>query len=1053
MPTSTHFLLLGILRASNRKQLYFWFIVLVGCVWYGWLGCGLAASAEEHVEPGFQVEFDRHIQPILSEKCLACHGADQETVEAGLRLDIRDKALAGGDSGSAAIVPGKPEDSEMIRRVTSRDEDQLMPPVHSNLAKLQEHEVELLRKWIATGAAYTKHWAFVPPTKQPVGQPEALEEKAAKAIDRVVAKKLEALGRIASPPAEPWQICRRLYLDLIGLPPSPDELVEFEKQGYLATVQKLLGSQRFGEKWARVWMDAARYSDTNGYEKDLPREQWIWRDWVIQALNDDMPYDQFIIQQIAGDLLPGATQEQRIATGMLRNSMINEEGAIVPEEFRMAEMFDRVDCIGKAVLGLSTQCAQCHSHKFDPLTHEEYYAMFAYLNNTYEAQSWVYSEEQQAKIDEIQRDLANLVSLVHQERPTWQTELNEWSEQWNQSQARWQPIHFDDMNSLSGLNHPTQQPDLSLVMLGHRSDDVYFIGRPELNGATGMRLEVLCHGDLPFLGPGRNGVGGWNIREVEAFIQPPGSSEWQKLSLTNPTADFSESESTYEDGKKRKGPVSFLVDGSDDTAWQADRGLGRRNTPSVAVVQFEKPIEAAEGTQLKLAMRMSDMVGCCRFSLTISPNPTTPAVDYTAQLAANDKASDHASLFNSRITRDSQFFAWLRTVPEFKHYAGQIDQIYSQYPTAKTSVLHLKEREPTDRRSTHVLTRGEWNRPQREVPAFVPTAWHPIPASQSPDLPEPPRLQFARWLVDRQSPLAARVAVNRIWQSIFGTGLVETSEDFGTRTPVPEYREILDWLAVDFMENQWSAKHLIRQIVSSQTYQQASRTDAQMMTEDPENRWLQRGPRFRADAEVMRDMAMTMAGLIQHELGGPSVIPPVPQNVLDYNYSYPSYWTPAVGSQRYRRTVYGFRKRSMPDPAMSSLDAPNGDFACVRRVRSNTPLAALTGLNEPIFVESAQGLALRILRQSPSDDRQRMDLAFQLCMSRYPSDEEQSVLLQLLDSQRKRVADGWLNPREISTGLADQLPDLPEGVTPQDAAVWTLVARVMLNLDETLCKN
>ncbi|MFO0941261.1 MAG: DUF1553 domain-containing protein [Pirellulales bacterium] len=365
-----------------------------------------------------------------------------------------------------------------------------------------------------------------------------------------------------------------------------------------------------------------------------------------------------------------------------------------------------------------------------------------------------------------------------------------------------------------------------------------------------------------------------------------------------------------------------------------------------------------------------------------------------------------------------------------------------------TSVLHASERPSHDARSTQFLNRGEWDKPLQAVSPKVPAAFHPLKDSN-----EPARLQFARWLVDRRSPLAARVAVNRVWQSIFGQGLVETSEDFGTRAAVPTYRDLLDWLAVDFMEHGWSSKHLIRTIFTSQTYQQTSRADRELLELDPENRLLARGPRFRADAEVVRDMAMAIGGLIHHKVGGPAVIPPVPQNVLDYNYVYPGYWTPAQGPDRYRRTVYNFRKRSMPDPAMSTLDAPNADFACSRRIRSNTPLAALTGLNEPIFVESARALALRVLKESGRDVRARIDYAYQLCTARSPNDVERKALLELIESQRKRISDGWLNPREVVTGKSDQLPPLPDGTTPQDAAAWTIAARVLLNLDETISKN
>jgi hypothetical protein len=394
------------------------------------------------------------------------------------------------------------------------------------------------------------------------------------------------------------------------------------------------------------------------------------------------------------------------------------------------------------------------------------------------------------------------------------------------------------------------------------------------------------------------------------------------------------------------------------------------------------------------------------------------------------------------------FAAWRAGLAEAKPFNDEIDTLTKSLPQAATSILHLAERAASDPRRTYFLDRGNWDKPLQEVQPQVPAAFHPFPE----DAPRN-RLGFARWLADARSPLTARVAANRVWQAIFGVGLVETAEDFGTRAPVPEYRELLDWLAVDFMEHGWSQKHLIRTIVTSTTYRQSSRVSLEQFERDPRNVWLARGPRFRADAEVVRDIALSASGLITHRLGGPSVIPPVPQNVLDYNYTYPSYWKPAEGPERYRRTVYGFRKRSMPDPVMSNFDGPNGDLSCARRVRSNTPLAALTALNEPIFNEAARALATRILRAGGTTDAQRADHAFLLCLSRTPTAAERDTLLALLESRRQRLADGWLNGREIATGNPAKLPELPANTTPQDAAAWTLAARVLLNLDETISKN
>ncbi|MFO0905094.1 MAG: PSD1 and planctomycete cytochrome C domain-containing protein [Pirellulales bacterium] len=1001
----------------------------------GWTVCSssLAAVAAE------PVDFQREIQPILAEHCTQCHGVDADDRKGGLRLDLRDGALRGGDSGQPAVSPGQPDKSELLRRVRSTDPDEVMPPPNQN-KPLSAQQKELLRRWIENDAPYASHWAFDAPRK---AAPPNAGGPSPNPVDAFVRTKLAQRGVAPSPPAAPHELCRRLYLDLIGLPPSPQELAAFQRDGYEKTVDALLASERFGEKWARHWLDAARYSDTNGYEKDLQREQWKWRDWVVDALNRDMPYDQFLIEQIAGDLLPNATPSQIIATGFLRNSMINEEGAIVAEQFRMVEMFDRLDCIGKAILGLTTQCAQCHSHKFDPLTHDEYYGLFAFLNNSYEAQSWVYTDEQRKQIDELRRQVDQIEGRWKASRPDGAGELNRWAAQTAAAQLRWSPIIAAEMGSISGLNHPTQEADGSLLMKGHTSNDVFLIASPDLQGVTGVRIEALNHRDLPHSGPGRSRFGTWAIQELEVLLKKPGGKDWEKQKLVNATADFSQPDQKQPDGKNARGPVEYLIDGKEDTFWVADRGPGLRNRPSVAVVQFEKPLDAPPGTQIKIAWRMSDMLGCARFSLTTAPQPVTPPIDYAAQLALAKPEADRTPDELTAITA-----AWRTSVPEAKAVSDEIAKLWAAFPQAPTSILHLAEREPANRRATYLLDRGNWDQPKREVQPHTPAAFHPFPA----DAPRN-RLGFARWLADPRSPLTARVAVNRLWQAVWGVGLVETSEDFGTRAPAPEYRELLDWLAVDFMEHGWRQKHTLRTIVLSDAYRQSSRATRESLERDPANQLLARGPRFRADAEVVRDLALSAAGLLSNRLGGPSVIPPVPQNVLDYNYTYPGYWKPAEGPDRYRRAVYVFRKRSMPDPALSNFDAPNADASCARRVRSNTPLAALTGLNEPIFVEAARGLALRVLREAGGDDGARADYAFQLCVARQPTAQERQAIVDFVRSRRQRLADGWLNAREIATGDVSRLPSLPEKATPQDAAAWTLAARLLLNLDETLTKN
>ena len=1023
------------------------------------------------------VDFTREVQPILAEHCFHCHGPDEKDRKAGYRIDLRDPALKGGRSDVAGIVPGKPAESEIIARIFSTDTEEVMPPPKEN-KPLSAAQKEVLKRWVAEGAPYAQHWAFVPPAKAPLpdapaaGNPGAPAPAKVNPIDAFVAARLRSANLSPSVPADPAVLCRRIHLDLIGLPPAPKEVAEFVASaaaaGLPAAVEtlsrRLMADPRFGERWARVWLDAARYADSNGFEKDLPREQWAWRDWVINAFNRDQPYDQFIIDQLAGDLIPGATQDQIIATGFLRNGMVNEEGAIIPEQFRIEGMFDRMDCVGKAVMGLSLQCAQCHTHKFDPITHDEYFGLYGFLNNTYEAQSWVYSEEQQKEIGRIRSDLRGVDERSRKALPEWRAQIAAWESGISGRRPKWTPIEPYELASTSGLNHPVQLADKSILTLGHPTTrgDIFVLAKPELNSVTGLQLEALNHGDLEFGGPGRSKYGTWALSELEVSTQIPGSDTWEKVALRHATADFAEAvrglEEEWKAGfdKERKrivGPAEFMIDGSNDTAWRADRGPGRRNSPSVAVVQFAEPLTLPAGTKLKVLLRMhhsgddngrhNTALGCCRISLTNAPDPKAEPVDYGALLAFSTPAAERTEEQLTTIFR-----AWRATVPDAKKFNAEAENLWKKFPVAGTSVLHLAERGGVHARATRLLDRGGWDKPKHEVPPHVPAALNPWPEGAPRD-----RLQFARWVVAPQSPLAARVAVNRVWQAVFGVGLVETPEDFGTRTPVPEHRDLLDWLAVDFMENCWSHKHLLRTIIASRTYQQSSVASPALLERDPANRLLARGARFRGDAEVVRDSALTIAGLLHPRVGGPSIFPPVPENVLAYNYVRPTYWNPPQDAERYRRSLYLFRKRSMPDPMLSAFDAPNGDFACARRPRSNTPLAALTSLNEPVFVEAAQALALRIWREGGATDDSRADYAYRLCTSRGARPAEIAALRRLLEEKRARLRSGELKAAEIAFSAFTKTADLPADATPADLAAWAIVARVLLNLDETLTKS
>lgn len=1012
---------------------------------------------------GADIDYSRDIQPLLAEHCFPCHGQDEAKRKSKLRLDLREAALQGGKADGPAIVPGNPEKSPLLLRILTRNEEDLMPPPKEN-KPLKPSDIEKLRQWIKEGAPYSGHWAFAALVKPEL--PGGFKDE--NPIDAFIKARLKKENLSPAPPAAPETVCRRLHLDLTGLPPSPADLDAFVREAQAkglasATRDKadaLMKDRRFGEKWARHWLDVGRYSDSNGFEKDLPREQWIWRDWVVEAFNRDLPYDQFIIEQIAGDMLPNPTQEQRIATGFLRNSMINEEGAIIPEEWRMEAMFDRMDAIGSGILGLSLKCAQCHTHKFDPITHSEYYGMFSMINNTYEAKSWVFSKDAEKAIAKMGEDIRKTEASLKEKNPDWEKRLAAWetAEIERLKQTTWTLVQAEDTHSSSELNHPEILPDQSILTLGHPTTggDLHLIAQPKLENITGIRLEILTHGDLPMNGPGRSYKGSWALSELYVDVKPPGSNKWERLKLKNVTCDFEEPVAGLErewgpENRRLRGPAAFLADGDELTGWRADRGPGRRNTDSVAVAHFEKPLQYPTGTKLKAALLLNHsgdsahvtQIGRFRVALTASTDPKASRTPYAAVIALQVPPEQRSTAQKQAI-----FDAWREATPEFKSFNEEIEKHWKTYPEATTTVLHLAERTPDQARETHRLDRGVWNQRREIVTPRVPASLHTLPEGAPLN-----RLTFARWLVDKRSPLAARVAINRLWQAVFGVGIVETAEDFGTRAPEPSHRDLLDWLAVDFMENGWSQKRLLRALVTSSTYLQTSQAPPELLERDPKNRLLARGPRFRAEAEVVRDIALAASGLLSDKFGGPSIFPPMPQSVLDFNYTRPDYWKPADDSSRYSRALYIFRKRSMPDPTMIVFDAPTGDTACTRRPRSNSPLAALTAMNEPIFVEASQALALRVLREGGADDTARINHAFRLCTGRLPNDIERAGIRQLLATRRERLQRGELKAGDIAFSSLTKPGEIPPNATPNEIAAWTIVSRVLLNLDETVTKG
>ena len=1011
------------------------------------------------------VDFARDVRPILEAKCYSCHGPKKQ--QSDFRLDDKARALRGGTEG-VAIVPGHADRSPLVQRISpDADPDEAMPPKGD---RLTPEQVAVITAWVEKGASWpeesgqgkSEHWAFKAPTRPNL--PKVTNDSWARnPIDRFILAKLEAEGLKPSPEADKVTLIRRLGLDLIGLPPTPEEVDAFvadeSPKAYETLVDRLLASPHYGERWGRHWLDAARYADTDGFEKDKTRHVWFYRDWVINAFNRDLPYDRFVIEQIAGDLLPGATQDQVVATGFLRNSMINEEGGVDPEQFRMEAMFDRVEAIGKGVLGLTVQCAQCHSHKFDPISHEEYYRLFAFLNNDDEPTRVVYTPDEQRTIADVRRQVREVEDGIRHSNPDWRERMDRWEdERANAPKPKWTVVQapFEDIST--GGEKYLLLPDGSYRAAGyaptkHTGKMTVKVDLPKI---TAFRLELMNDANLPAYGPGRSL---WGTCALTEFKVEAGSKDRKGVKLAAASADFEQSEtpleSYYDDksGKKRVvGPASYAIDDKAETAWGIDVGPGRRNVPREAVFVLEKPIEGPDGTELTFGLAqnhggwnsddlMTNNLGRFRISVTGDPeakaDPTPARVREALAIPRERRSPEQV---------ETIFAHWRTLVPEWKAENDRIETAWEDHPAGATTLV-LQARDAP--RSTAILKRGDFLKPGKPVVPGVPAFLNPLP----PDAP-PDRLTFAKWLVDPKAPTTARAFVNRAWQSYFGTGLVATSEDLGTQAEAPSHPELLDWLAVEFMAKGWGVKDLHRLIVHSATYKQSSKATPELLARDPYNRLLARGARLRVEGEVVRDIQLAASGLLNPALGGPSTMPPAPAFLFLPPASYaPFPWIEAKGPDRYRRGVYTWRRRTTPYPLLSTFDVPEGNTSCVRRARSNTPLQALITLNETIAVEAARALARKALADGGTTDPDRVSYAFRRCVGRAPTDAERAVLLKVLDEQRQRFADGWVSPWEVVSGKAERPSDIPKGASPTQWAAYTVVARVLLNLDETITKE
>ncbi len=1225
-----------------------WGACAIGLVALAAIGAGLeSGGAAENgglevapaVAPG-GVSYNREVRPILADTCFKCHGPDAKVRQAGLRLDSFEGATAKLEAGGAAIVPGDTGASRLVRRITSKDPKFMMPPPDSGRT-LSPAQIETLVAWVGQGAEYQKHWSLIAPVR--VEPPRVRDEGWVRnPIDRFILARLEAEthgwpedGQAVAREADRRTLIRRLSLDLTGLPPTVEEVAAFladdSEDAYERLVDRLLASPRYGERMAMEWMDAARYGDTNGYHIDNERSMWRWRDWVIDAYNANRPFDEFTIEQLAGDLLPDATLAQRIASGFHRNHMINFEGGAIPEEYLSAYLVDRVNTTSTVWLGLTLNCAQCHDHKYDPVTQEEYYRLYAFFNNVPEqgldgqkgnSAPFVRAPlpAQAAAHEEV---LARLQALDERMNGPW-PEVDAGQTRWEASEAATLADEWHVLTPASAASSTATKlearPDGSLLAAGVDpatgkvpATETFEITTTCDGPIAALRLEALADASLPVGGPGRAYNGNFVLTEFEATIATAGDpAAAQPVKFVAALADYSQTQF----------PVRNAIDGDAKTGWAVlapqggamgrdriavfvpDRVLGT-DGPSILTIRLRHDSQYAEHSigRIRLAalvrperyeqVRPSDRGvwhicgpipgGTKEDALAKDFGPEAAGVnldarygggpvdtggvpreageefgwlakeDYadgqvnklptggvtvtylyrtiTAPLARSVTASlgsddgikvwlngklvhenptaravapnqdtvqlDLAAGTNSLLLKiidfggDCGFYFDLRSdggfdtpldiarvlsVPVPERSETQVARVRGFYRerhspewrevAARAAVVREEEQkvlamiptamvmeEMAERRPTYVLRRGEYDQPEQEVQPGVPACLPPLALAEG---QRADRLALARWLMSAENPLVARVAVNRIWQMLFGAGLVRTSEDFGIQGEWPSHPELLDWLAVEYRQSGWDTKRLLRLIVTSATYRQSARVSPEMLALDPENRLLGRAPRPRLSAEMVRDNALAISGLLVERQGGPSVRPYQPPGLWEETAIDPdgSEWTAQYyvqdkGESLYRRSLYTFRKRSVPHPAMGVFDAPSREFCVVRRGRTNTPLQALVLMNDPTYVEAARALAERVMHEAEEPDA-RISLAFERAAARPPRQEE---LRLLADLHAERLAVYRADPAAAAQLLKVGDSARDETLDAAEHAAMASVMSVILNLDEVICRN
>ncbi|MBI1177769.1 DUF1549 domain-containing protein [bacterium] len=1011
--------------------------------------CGLAAIAQigVHVGQAAEIDFNRDIRPILSGTCFKCHGPDEGSRKSNLRLDVRDAALKPAKSGERAIVPQNVEASELLRRVASEDEDERMPPPKAG-KHLTSDQIANLRQWIAEGAKYEKHWAYKKPERPALPRIRNTNWPRNE-IDYFILARLEQAGLAPANEAPRTTLIRRLSLDLTGLPPTPEEVDEFvrdpDPNAYGKLVDRLLDSPHFGERWARPWLDMARYADTNGYEADYRRTIWPYRDWVINALNADMPFDEFTIEQLAGDLLPDASRDQKVATGFHRNTMVNTEGGTDDEEFRVAALVDRVNTTFTVWMGTTMGCAQCHTHKYDPFTQKEYYQLLAILNQTADKgksndpELSLPSPEQKAELDKINSQIKPLEEKLNTQTPaldaaqsTWETELRQ---KWTSVSNAWRVLRPDELSATNGVTLELQDDD-SIFSGGELPDNTSYTisATADWTNALAFRLEALTDDRLPHKSSGRHEEGDFTVTDFSVLVEAADGSAVEQVPFKLAWASFSMDR--YE--------VKKAIDDDETTGWAIAAYEEKNRTNRFAVLVAERPFGFGHGSKYTIRIaqnssRAKHLLG--RFRLSVAAGNEA---DHQALSELPDKLRGLVVAGPADRTDDDrkEVAKYFRSVtPLLAETRKQIDELKKQLPKdIPTTLVMEKVKEP---RETHVMIRGSFLNLGEKVEPGVPEALHPWPAGQPVN-----RLTFARWLVSPENPLVGRVTMNRLWAAIFGTGIVTTSEDFGSQGELPTHPLLLDWLAAEFVRQGWSWKEMCRIIVTSATYRQASVTTQEKLEKDPFNRLLSRGPRFRMEAEMLRDNALAVAGLLDQQIGGPSVFPFQPEGVWNNPYSSDK-WEESKRGEQFRRGIFTFWRRTAPYASLMAFDAPSREVVCERRVRSNTPVQSLVTLNDPAFMVAANGLARQILAHGGDTFVSRLNYAMMRALSRWSSADEREQLSRLFEVTRNKFAhDPAAAEKLVTIGLPK-----PENQDIAELAAWEVIANVILNLDEALTKG